>query len=241
MLSNQGHLGPLRCGFLPSASNGDSSSDAESGGARAYVAEPLLRAVESPIAQLLELQRLPVGVPLAYAASRNRQCHTYSLMERRDKRSPALKRVFLRCDILIYPACCRSRSLLAFMMPCTLRVAAASASQQQLVPAGLPACVQISGRMGSCRGVVRQLGRPALLAAMYSGDGAGAATAAMEEIEAVLVSWLAELERAGAVNSAGNYGQRLVMSIPVLNLMTGRMGSNSAVCQHACPKNAAEE
>ena len=53
------------------------------------------------------------------------------------------------------------------------------------------------------RGVVRQLGRPALLAAMYSGDGPGAAAAAMAEVEGVLVSSLHELERGGAGTAGG--------------------------------------
>lgn len=47
------------------------------------------------------------------------------------------------------------------------------------------------------RGVVRQLGRPALLAATYSGDGPGAATAALEEVESALAAALYELERGG--------------------------------------------
>ena len=49
---------------------------------------------------------------------------------------------------------------------------------------------------------MRQLGRPALLAAMYSGDGPGAAAAAMAEVEGVLVSSLHELER-GSAGTAG--------------------------------------
>ena len=48
------------------------------------------------------------------------------------------------------------------------------------------------------RGVVRQLGRPALLAAMYSGDGPGAAAAAMAEVGAVVASSVHELERGSA-------------------------------------------
>ena len=49
---------------------------------------------------------------------------------------------------------------------------------------------------------MRQLGRPALLAAMYSGDGPGAAAAAMAEVGAALASSLHELER-GSANNAG--------------------------------------
>ena len=42
---------------------------------------------------------------------------------------------------------------------------------------------------------MRQLGKPALLAATYKGDAAGIATAAMEEVEATLLNSLHELER----------------------------------------------
>jgi Acetyl-CoA carboxylase, central region len=45
--------------------------------------------------QLLELRRLPRG-KVSYSPSRNRQCHMYTVMERRDSRSLTLKRVFLR-------------------------------------------------------------------------------------------------------------------------------------------------
>lgn len=46
-----------------------------------------------------------------------------------------------------------------------------------------------------CRGLVRQLGKPALLAATYKGDAAAIATAAMEEMESTLVDTLTQLER----------------------------------------------
>lgn len=49
---------------------------------------------------------------------------------------------------------------------------------------------------------MRQLGRPALLAAMYSGDGPGAAAAAVAEVGGMLASSLHELER-GSASSAG--------------------------------------
>ncbi len=55
-----------------------------------------------------------------------------------------------------------------------------------------------------CRGVVRQLGRPALLAAMYSGDGPGAAAAAMAEVGTVLASSLHELERGSATSTGAS-------------------------------------
>lgn len=47
------------------------------------------------------------------------------------------------------------------------------------------------------RGVVRQLGRPDLLAAIYGGNAAGAAAAAMEEVELTVAGALGELERIG--------------------------------------------
>lgn len=45
------------------------------------------------------------------------------------------------------------------------------------------------------RAVVRQLGKPALLAATYKGDAAGIAAAAMEEVGGTLINCLHELER----------------------------------------------
>ena len=45
------------------------------------------------------------------------------------------------------------------------------------------------------RGLVRQLGKPALLAATYKGDVAAIATAAMEELESTLVDSISQLER----------------------------------------------
>jgi len=42
---------------------------------------------------------------------------------------------------------------------------------------------------------VRQLGKPALLAATYKGDAAGIAAAAMEEVGGTLINCLHELER----------------------------------------------
>ena len=61
-----------------------------------------------------------------------------------------------------------------------------------------PGAPRINALAALSRGVVRQLGRPALLAAMYSGDGPGAAAAAMAEVGTVLASSLHELERGSA-------------------------------------------
>jgi len=118
-----------------------------------YWPDPLLCAVEPPTAHLLELARLaPLGPRIGYAPSRNRQAHTYAVTERRDARSLALRRVFVR-------------------------------------------------------GAVRQLGRPALLAATYKGDAAAVAAAAFEEVGASFAEALAELERSAvAPGGAGGKG-----------------------------------
>ena len=90
VLMKCGAPAPLRVGLwrLPGI-NGNASGH--------YVADPLLCAVEPLTAQLLELPRLAnFGAGLSYAPSRNRQCHTYTVTERRDARSLALKRVFVR-------------------------------------------------------------------------------------------------------------------------------------------------
>lgn len=57
-----------------------------------------------------------------------------------------------------------------------------------------------------CRGVVRQLGRPSLLAASYSGNAAGAATAAFEELEETLEAMLDELNRIGTGTGSAREG-----------------------------------
>lgn len=54
---------------------------------------------------------------------------------------------------------------------------------------------------------MRQLGKPALLAATYKGDAAGIAAAAMEEVESTLVSCLHELERLSFI-SGGNFSHQ---------------------------------
>jgi acetyl-CoA carboxylase/biotin carboxylase 1 len=57
--------------------------------------------------------------------------------------------------------------------------------------------------VNSSRGLVRQLGKPALLAATYKGDAAAIATAAMEELESTLVDALSQLERFSPGNQGG--------------------------------------
>ena len=54
------------------------------------------------------------------------------------------------------------------------------------------------------RGIIRQLGRPDLLSATYSGSSAAVATAAMNEIKESLESALIELERAAYIGESGS-------------------------------------
>ena len=57
----------------------------------------MLSAVEPPGACLLELQRLAgFGEAALYTPSRNRQSHLYTVTERQNSSSVALKRIFLR-------------------------------------------------------------------------------------------------------------------------------------------------
>ena len=59
--------------------------------------DPFLCAVEPAAAHLLELPKLSASGPgFQYAPSRNRQCHMYAVTQKRDARSLALKRVFVR-------------------------------------------------------------------------------------------------------------------------------------------------
>ena len=83
MLSRRGKLIPMRVGFYRDDQD--------------FVPDVLLSAVEPPAADILELKKLSAfSGKIVYHASRNRQCHTYALTERRDTRSLALKRVFSR-------------------------------------------------------------------------------------------------------------------------------------------------
>lgn len=109
-----------------------------------------LARVEPPTAEVLELSRLRGSHLVSAQSSRNRQWLVVTTSERRDARSPELRRAFLR-------------------------------------------------------GTVRALGRPALLAATYSGDPAGAAAAAVEEVASTLAAAVEELARAAqAARAAGN-------------------------------------
>ena len=90
--------------------------------------------VEPITEAMLELSKLRQYKSLQYMPSRNRQWHMYGAVERPDKRSYPLRRLF-------------------------------------------------------ARGVVRQLGCPALLAASYSGNSAAVATAVISEVEEELVSF----------------------------------------------------
>lgn len=53
---------------------------------------------------------------------------------------------------------------------------------------------------------MRQLGKPALLAATYKGDAAAIAAAAMEELDSTLVDTITQLER----SSPGTPGKGLI-------------------------------
>ena len=93
VLSKRGDVAPLRIGFWREGKGADAQ----------YVPNVLLSTVEPIAADLLEVKRLAsFGDRLTYAPSRNRQSHMYSITERRDARSLALRRVFLRL-----PPCCR--------------------------------------------------------------------------------------------------------------------------------------
>ena len=83
VLSRHGRVLPLRIGFWRSG--------------QTYKPDPLLCAVEPPMADILELKKLSgYGHKVTYSASMNRQCHTYAITERRDARSLTLRRVFTR-------------------------------------------------------------------------------------------------------------------------------------------------
>ena len=83
VLSRRGKLLPMRVGFYREGSS--------------FVPDVLLSAVEPPAADILELKKLSAfSSKIVYHASRNRQCHTYAMTERRDARSLALRRVFSR-------------------------------------------------------------------------------------------------------------------------------------------------
>lgn len=66
-----------------------------------------------------------------------------------------------------------------------------------------------------CSGVVRQLGRPNLLAATYSSNAAAAATAAMEELEETLLGSLQELQRIGSGVGELRCARRTVLPMPL--------------------------
>lgn len=93
VLSKHGGLAPLRIGFWRQKAPGKPPG---------YIPDALLCAVEPVAAQLLELSRLAAfGEGLTYAPSRNRQCHLYTVTQRRDHRSLALKRVFVRFGFVL--------------------------------------------------------------------------------------------------------------------------------------------
>lgn len=84
VLSKQGRLAPLRVGFWRDAAG------------QRFVPDERLQAAEPIGAQILELQRLAGCKALRYAASRNRQSHLFTFVDRPSARSLPMKRVFLR-------------------------------------------------------------------------------------------------------------------------------------------------
>lgn len=134
VLSRRGQMAPLRTVLHLSPSTGT------------FTMEPVMSLVEPPVAAALEVCKLAGFPQSVYSCSRNRQWHIYSVPERKNAHSLALRRVFLR-------------------------------------------------------GVVRQLGRPDLLAATYSSNAPAAAAAAMDEVEQSVLGALVELERLG--NTSG--------------------------------------
>ncbi|KAK9799384.1 hypothetical protein WJX73_008409 [Symbiochloris irregularis] len=138
VLLKRDRLIPLRIGFWRNQRSRDGELPLSP--SKLYIPDVCLSAVEPLVASLLELQKLSVFDRLVYSPSRNRQSHTFTVLEKQDARSLTLKRVFLRA-------------------------------------------------------LVRQLGKPALLAATYKGDAAGVAFAAVEELESAMVSALQQLNR----------------------------------------------
>jgi hypothetical protein len=133
---------------------------------------------------------------VSYSSSRNRQWHIYSVSERKNRTSLALKRVFLRwAGWLPFPL---MLCLLFFMCLLSERCSVQSASFADLLTSVLPLPLPLLPPPPACRGVVRQLGKPNLLAATYSSNAAAAATAAMEELEETLLGSLQELQRIGS-------------------------------------------
>ena len=101
VLTNMTRLSPVRIGlwYSPPVGSTLSSPRAAPPPAALYVPDKLLCAVEPQVAAMLELQKLVSFRDLVNSPSRNRQCHTFTVLEKRDARSLTLKRVFLRCAL----------------------------------------------------------------------------------------------------------------------------------------------
>ncbi|KAL4426359.1 hypothetical protein ABPG77_004653 [Micractinium sp. CCAP 211/92] len=84
VMSKRGQLAPLRTVFYFEE------------GSQQFELDAVMGLVEPPMAATLELQRLRGFDQISYASSRNRQWHIYTVTERRNRHSLALKRVFLR-------------------------------------------------------------------------------------------------------------------------------------------------
>ena len=72
------------------------TSNSSATASEVFQPDVLLCGVEPFVGELLELQKLSGFKGSMYAPSRNRQCHTFTVLEKRDARSLTLKRVFIR-------------------------------------------------------------------------------------------------------------------------------------------------
>ena len=91
---------PLRVGFWRQhkSSAAPAQLDTDPSQASGFKLDPLLCNVEPVTHDALELTRLrSFEGCLTYTASPQRQCHTWTVVERPNARSIPLKRVFLRC------------------------------------------------------------------------------------------------------------------------------------------------
>lgn len=119
MLTKRGRLTPLRIGFWR---RHEILLDPAVSPSQLYRPDVLLCAVEPQVATMLELQKLSKFSNLVYSPSRNRQCHTFTVLEKRDTRSLTLKRVFLRRVLHI--------SWVLFAAPCSLCLSVSGGTQE---------------------------------------------------------------------------------------------------------------
>ncbi len=99
LASCQQQQSPLRVGFWRQQSSSAAAAQPDTDlSPSGFKLDPLLCNVEPVTHDALELTRLrSFEGRLTYTASPQRQCHTWTVMERPNARSIPLKRVFLRC------------------------------------------------------------------------------------------------------------------------------------------------